>query len=190
MQADTIAAIATPAGRGGIGVVRIAGPRAADVSRALTGIVPAARRATLAEFRDAGGAPIDRGLMLFFPAPHSYTGEPMLELHGHGGPMVQNLLLRRSLELGCRLAEPGELNSSAIAKGRCVNTMSSTSIGGAQLKHSVDEAGQSRLVYTEIRLMRAARRRVGLVDPAAARWAEYIHVHARGKCAIIDLGTR
>ena len=92
-RADTIAAVATPPGRGGIGVVRIAGTRAAEISQALTGRVPPPRRATRAKFRDAQGRVIDSGLVLFFPAPHSYTGDAVLELHGHGGMVVMQLLL-------------------------------------------------------------------------------------------------
>jgi tRNA modification GTPase len=117
-HADTIAAIATPAGRGGIGVVRVAGARAAEISRALTGGLPPARRATLVGFCDARGEAIDRGLMLFFPAPHSYTGEPMLELHGHGGMVVMQLLLEACLDAGARLAEPGEFTRRAFLNGK------------------------------------------------------------------------
>jgi tRNA modification GTPase len=117
-HADTIAAIATPPGRGGIGVVRIAGQRVPEISRALTGGLPPARRATLAEFRDARGDLIDRGLALFFPAPHSYTGEPVLELHGHGGMVVMQLLLDASLDAGARLAEPGEFTRRAFLNGK------------------------------------------------------------------------
>ena len=118
MHPDTIAAIATPPGRGGIGVVRVAGALAAEISRAVTGAVPPARRATLAEFRDARGESIDRGLALFFPAPHSYTGEPMLELHGHGGMVVMQLLLEACLDAGARLAEPGEFTRRAFLNGK------------------------------------------------------------------------
>ncbi|MBI3376074.1 MAG: tRNA uridine-5-carboxymethylaminomethyl(34) synthesis GTPase MnmE [Betaproteobacteria bacterium] len=117
-HADTIAAIATPPGRGGIGIVRVAGGRAADVSRALTGRLSPARRATRAEFRDAQGTLIDSGLALFFPAPYSYTGEPVLELHGHGGMVVMQLLLTACLDAGARLAEPGEFTRRAFLNGK------------------------------------------------------------------------
>ena len=89
-----------------------------EVGRALAGGLSPARRATLAEFRDARGEVIDRGLMLFFPAPHSYTGEPMLELHGHGGAVVMQLLLEACLEAGARLAEPGEFTRRAFLNGK------------------------------------------------------------------------
>lgn len=112
--ADTIAAIATAHGRAGIGVVRVSGRSLAGFARDLTGKAPPARRATRAVFRDAHGAAIDDGLLLYFPAPHSYTGEDVLELQGHGGPLVLAMLLRRALELGARLAEPGEFTRRAF----------------------------------------------------------------------------
>lgn len=115
---DTIAAIATPAGRGGIGVVRVSGPLAKDVAAGILGALPNARHATLGAFRDARGDAIDQGLALFFPAPHSYTGEDVLELQGHGGPVVMGELLRRCLELGCRAAEPGEFTRRAFLNDR------------------------------------------------------------------------
>lgn len=117
-HADTIAAIATPPGRGGIGVVRVAGSRAAEISQALAGRIPPPRRATRAEFRDAQGRVIDSGLVLFFPAPHSYTGEPVFELHGHGGMVVMQLLLTACLDAGARLAEPGEFTRRAFLNGK------------------------------------------------------------------------
>jgi tRNA modification GTPase len=110
----TIAAIATPPGRGGIGVLRVSGPACADVARGVLGRVPAARVAGLHRFVDARGETIDAGLALFFPAPHSYTGEDVLELQGHGGPVVMDLLLARVLELGARPARPGEFTERAF----------------------------------------------------------------------------
>lgn len=115
---DTIAAIATPPGRGGIGVVRISGPRVADIARAVLGRLPDPRAATLASFRDGGGERIDEGLALYFAAPHSYTGEPVLELHGHGGPIVMQALLGACLDLGARIAEPGEFTRRAYLEGK------------------------------------------------------------------------
>ena len=111
---DPIAAIATAPGRGGIGVVRVSGRSLVPLARALLGKVPAARRAIRAAFLDARGAAIDDGLALYFPAPHSYTGEDVLELQGHGGPVVMQMLLKRCLELGARLAEPGEFTRRAF----------------------------------------------------------------------------
>jgi len=111
---DPIAAIATAPGRGGIGVVRVSGRNLAPLTRALLGKVPAPRRTVRAVFLDRRGAAIDDGLALFFPAPHSYTGEDVLELQGHGGPVVMQMLLKRCLELGTRLAEPGEFTRRAF----------------------------------------------------------------------------
>jgi len=111
---DTIAAIATPPGRGGIGVVRVSGGALESLALALTGKQPAARHASLASFRAADGSVLDRGLLLYFPSPHSFTGEDVLELQGHGGPVVMQLLLARCLELGARIAEPGEFSRRAF----------------------------------------------------------------------------
>jgi tRNA modification GTPase len=113
-SSDPIAAIATAHGRAGIGVVRISGRSLATLAGELMGGLPPPRRATRAVFRDARGAAIDDGIALYFPAPHSYTGEDVLELHGHGGPVVLQVLLRRALELGARLAEPGEFTRRAF----------------------------------------------------------------------------
>ena len=115
---ETIAAIATPAGRGGIGVVRVAGAQARAVARGIAGGVPVPRHATLVRFLASDGSAIDQGIALFFPAPHSYTGDDVLELQGHGGPMVMQLLLRRCVELGARLAEPGEFTRRAFLNDR------------------------------------------------------------------------
>jgi tRNA modification GTPase len=93
---DTIAAIATPPGRGGIGIVRISGARLDAFIDGIVGVALAPRHATRSTFRDAAGAPIDAGLALWFPAPHSYTGEAVLELHGHGAPRATNAEHRRS----------------------------------------------------------------------------------------------
>ncbi|MEK6591588.1 MAG: tRNA uridine-5-carboxymethylaminomethyl(34) synthesis GTPase MnmE [Pseudomonadota bacterium] len=111
---DIIAAIATAPGRGGIGVVRISGPKLADLARQIVDKMPRPRHAGLADFRDSHGGTIDQGVALFFPAPHSYTGEDVLELQGHGGPVVLQLLLKRCLELGARIAEPGEFTKRAF----------------------------------------------------------------------------
>lgn len=112
-QNDTIAAIATAPGRAGIGIVRISGSSLTDMSARLVNRRLPPRRAMLADFLDTQGEVIDRGIVLYFPAPHSYTGEDVLELQGHGGPVVLQMLLRRCLELGARLAEPGEFTKRA-----------------------------------------------------------------------------
>lgn len=110
---DTIAAIATAPGLSGIGVVRVSGPRLDPIVRGLVGKSLRPRQAVLSEFCDAQGEVIDQGLALFFPAPHSYTGEDVLELQGHGGPIVLQQLLKRCLELGARTARPGEFTQRA-----------------------------------------------------------------------------
>lgn len=115
---ETIAAIATPAGRGGIGIVRLSGPRAVEIARTLTGTLPEPRLARLSSFRDARGEVIDEGLAIYFPAPHSYTGEAVVELQGHGGPVVMHALLAACLDAGARLAEPGEFTRRAFLEGR------------------------------------------------------------------------
>src|SRR4051794_1083034 len=117
-QADTIAAIATAPGRAGIGVVRLSGPAVARIARDLTGRELAQRNATVAQFRDAHGQPIDEGIALFFARPKSYTGEDVLELQAHGGPVVLRLLLQRCVELGARLAHPGEYTRRAFLNGK------------------------------------------------------------------------
>lgn len=117
-DAGTIAAIATAPGRAGIGVIRVSGESLLDFAEALSGKRPLARLATLGDFRSADGSVIDRGLLLHFPAPHSFTGDDVLELHGHGGPLVMQMLLARCLELGARLAEPGEFTRRAYLNGK------------------------------------------------------------------------
>ena len=113
-----IAAIATAPGRGGIGVVRVSGPDVRAVMQAVCGRMLTPRQATYLPFLDADGNAIDRGIALWFPAPHSYTGEDVLELQGHGGPVVMQLLLQRCLaagrEIGLRVAEPGEFTRRAF----------------------------------------------------------------------------
>jgi tRNA modification GTPase len=109
-----IAAIATAAGSGGIGVVRASGADLLSLAEALTGRRPMPRHATLCTFREADGVAIDQGILLYFPAPHSFTGEDVLELQGHGGPVVLQMLLARCLALGARLAEPGEFSQRAF----------------------------------------------------------------------------
>jgi tRNA modification GTPase len=115
---DTIAAIATPPGRGAVCVIRISGPDASAVAEAVAGSLPAARQAGLRRFRDETGRVIDEGLVLHFPAPGSFTGEDVVELHGHGGPLVADLLLARILSLGPRQARPGEFSQRAYVNGR------------------------------------------------------------------------
>jgi tRNA modification GTPase len=115
---DTIAAIATPPGKGGVGIVRISG---GDVQRVIDSVIGTAltpRHAHFRNFIDSDGSVLDSGLALYFPAPASFTGEDVLELHAHGSPVLLDLLLRRVLQLGCRLARPGEFSERAYLNGK------------------------------------------------------------------------
>jgi len=115
---DTIAAVATPPGRGGIGIIRLSGPAVSQIAAQVAGELPSPRVARFARFKDARGEAVDEGLVLYFAAPHSYTGEDVLELHGHGGPVVMHMLLGACLDAGARLAEPGEFTRRAFLEGR------------------------------------------------------------------------
>ena len=114
LDSDIIAAIATPPGRGGIGVVRISGKNLDDFVRRMIGDIPRPRHATLCKFFDEKGSAIDQGIALYFRAPHSYTGEDVLELQGHGGTAVTGLVLSSCLHAGARLARPGEFTLRAF----------------------------------------------------------------------------
>ncbi|MBK1722069.1 tRNA uridine-5-carboxymethylaminomethyl(34) synthesis GTPase MnmE [Thiocystis violacea] len=118
MATDTIAAVATPPGIGGVGIVRVSGPRVVEIAQGILGRAPQPRYASLGVFLEANGDFIDQGIALFFPGPKSFTGEDVLELQGHGGPVVMDLLLRRCLELGARLARPGEFSERAFLNGK------------------------------------------------------------------------
>ncbi|MET1083621.1 MAG: tRNA uridine-5-carboxymethylaminomethyl(34) synthesis GTPase MnmE [Burkholderiales bacterium] len=115
---DTIAAIATAPGRGAVGVVRVSGVDLSRVMKGMLGGTPPPRRAVLRVFTDDEGTAIDQGIAVYFPAPHSYTGEQVLELQGHGGPVVMVQLLRRCVALGARVAEPGEFTRRAFLNGK------------------------------------------------------------------------
>ena len=117
-NADTIAAIATAQGRGGVGVIRVSGSSVETLARGILGKLPAARRASYSNFLDANGDILDQGIALYFPAPHSYTGEHVLELQGHGGPAVLQMLLQRCLDQGARLAQPGEFTRRAFLNSK------------------------------------------------------------------------
>jgi tRNA modification GTPase len=113
-RTDTIVAAATPPGRGSVGIVRVSGPKAPEIAAVVLGELPAPHHASLTSFLDSRKQPIDVGFALFFPAPHSYTGEHVLELQGHGGPVVVEALIARVLELGARRALPGEFTQRAF----------------------------------------------------------------------------
>ena len=111
---DTIAAIATPPGRGGIGIVRVSGQHAGPIAEAVVGRVPHVRQATHAHFLDGDGSAIDRGIVLYYVGPASFTGEDVVEFQGHGGPVVLEALLERVCDLGARIARPGEFTERAF----------------------------------------------------------------------------
>ncbi len=114
-HSDTIVAQATPPGRGGVGILRISGARAAEVAQQVLGKLPKARYADYLPFKDADGSVLDQGIALWFPGPNSFTGEDVLELQGHGGPVILDLLLKRIVALpGVRIAQPGEFSEHAF----------------------------------------------------------------------------
>ena len=118
MAADTIVAAATPPGTGGVGIVRVSGDDVERIARAMLGSLPEPRTATYRSFRNQAGERVDVGLALYFPAPASFTGESVLELHGHGGPVVISLLVEAVIELGARQAEPGEFSKRAFLNNK------------------------------------------------------------------------
>ncbi len=115
---ETICAVATPPGQGGVGIVRVSGPAAGQFAVALAGELPGPRQAAFRRFRDHDGQVLDEGLVLWFPGPASFTGEDVVEFQGHGGPVVMDRLLQRLTALGARLARPGEFSERAFLNGR------------------------------------------------------------------------
>ncbi len=111
---DTIVAIATAPGRGGVGIVRVSGDKAQAIAHSVLGLLPKPRYAHYGSFKGADGIVLDEGLGLYFPNPHSFTGEDVLELQGHGGPIVLDFILQRCVELGARIARPGEFSERAF----------------------------------------------------------------------------
>ncbi|UGB45623.1 tRNA uridine-5-carboxymethylaminomethyl(34) synthesis GTPase MnmE [Frateuria edaphi] len=162
---DTIAAIASAPGAAGIGVVRVSGPRVPAIAQALLGRAPDPRHAHLAAFHEGDGTLIDRGLLLHFPAPHSYTGEHVLELQGHGSVVLLDLLLKRVCALGARLARPGEFTERAFLNGKLdlaqaeavADLIAARSEAGARAAlHSLDGAF-SRRVHASLDALVALR---------------------------------
>ncbi len=117
-KADTICAIATPSGRGGVGVIRLSGPQSLEIARELYSPLPPPRQASLRNLPDASGEVIDEGLVISFPGPHSFTGEDVVEIQSHGSPVVLKLILDSLLAKGARLAEPGEFSKRAYLNDR------------------------------------------------------------------------
>lgn len=117
-RTETIAAVATAAGRGALGILRLSGPQAFHIAQAVVGTLPPPRQAALRHFRDSRAAALDQGLVLCFPGPQSFTGEDVVELQGHGGPVVLAALLATLVEHGARIAQPGEFSERAFLNGR------------------------------------------------------------------------
>jgi tRNA modification GTPase len=117
-KGDTIVARATPPGTGGIGIVRVSGPLAPRIASSMLGRLPPPRIASFSEFRGSHGELLDQGIALYFPSPRSFTGEDVLELHGHGGPVVVAGLIDAAVALGARIAQPGEFSRRAFSNGK------------------------------------------------------------------------
>lgn len=149
MSDDTIAAIATATGRGGIGIVRVSGPAVATIAERILGRVPPPRRALHATFRDGDGNAIDDGIALYFPAPHSFTGEDVLELQGHGGPVVLELVLRACVSAGARPAAPGEFSQRAFLNDRL-------DLAQAEAIADLIEAGSEQAARAALRSLQGA----------------------------------
>ncbi|KKD61882.1 tRNA modification GTPase TrmE [Grimontia sp. AD028] len=115
IHSDTIVAQATPPGRGGVGIIRVSGPKAKEVALAVTGRELPMRRAEYLPFNDEQGNALDQGIALYFQAPNSFTGEDVLELQGHGGPVIMDMLIKRIVDIdGVRTARPGEFSERAF----------------------------------------------------------------------------
>ena len=140
---DTIAAIATPPGRGGIGIVRVSGPKARAIAETVTQRTLKPRYAHYGPFYGEDGTVLDEGIVLFFPGPHSFTGEDVLELQGHGGPVVLQWLLERVVTLGARLAEPGEFSRRAFLNDKLDLTQAEAIVD--LINASTEQAAKSAL---------------------------------------------
>ena len=138
VQGETIAAIATPPGPGGIGIVRLSGAGVASLAARLLGRPPRPRHAHYCAFTDATDAVLDRGLLLHFPAPHSFTGEDVLELQVHGSPVMLRCLLERCIALGARQLE--DMRDGLIAVDQLALEAGEANLVGLRLDHLVDRA--------------------------------------------------
>lgn len=209
-QTDTIAAIASAPGAAGIGVVRVSGPHAPAIAQAMLGRAPDPRHAHLAAFHDGDGTLIDRGLLLHFPAPHSYTGEHVLELQGHGSAVLLDLLLRRVCGLGARLARPGEFTERAFLNGKLdlaqaeavADLIAARSEAGARAALRSLDGAFSQRVHALLDALIAVRVHVEaaidfpeeeidfLADPAIARQLEALRTQLAGLLVETRRGVR
>ncbi len=156
---DTIAALATPPGRGGVGIVRISGPQAPAIAEALLGFSPRPRHAHYTPFSDGEGLVLDEGIALYFPAPHSFTGEQVVELQGHGGPVVMDLLLKAIFALGARPARAGEFSERAFLNDKL-------DLAQAEAVADLIEAGSAQAARSALRSLQGefSRRVHALVE--------------------------
>lgn len=193
---DTITAIASAPGAAGVGVLRVSGPAVPAIAQSLLGRAPQSRFAHFTAFRDEDGSLIDRGLLLYFPAPASYTGEHVLELQGHGSTVLLDALLRRVCQLGARLARPGEFTERAFLNGKLdlaqaeavADLIAARSQAGARAALRSMEGVFSRKVETLLQALIALRVHIEaaidfpeeeidfLADPAIARQLEALRV--------------
>ena len=170
LDSDTIVAAATPPGRGGIGVVRVSGDQTVRIARAVLGSLPEPRTATYRTFRDARGNPLDTGIAIYYPAPASFTGEAVLELQGHGGPVLVSIIVDAVLALGARQAEPGEFSQRAFLNDKL-------DLVQAEAIVDVIDSGTAQAARAALRSLSGAFSRA--VDALAARLvALRVHVEA------------
>lgn len=164
---ETIAAIATPTGRGAIGVIRLSGVDAFTIAKALAGSLPPARHAGLRQLRADHGEVLDEALLIAFPGPASFTGEDVIELQGHGGPAVLEVVMERVLALGARLARPGEFTERAFLNGRL-------DLAQAEAVADLIAASSRRAAQSAVRSLRGefSRRVNGLVESLTRLRAE------------------
>ncbi|MGD8927032.1 MAG: tRNA uridine-5-carboxymethylaminomethyl(34) synthesis GTPase MnmE [Thioalkalispiraceae bacterium] len=146
---ETIAALATPAGRGGVGIVRVSGPLAITIAEQILGHCPKPRLAEYLPFKNAEGEVIDQGIALYFPGPHSFTGEDVLELQGHGGPVVMDMLLHTVIHFGARLARSGEFSERAFLNDKLDLTQ-------AEAIADLIDAGSAQAARTAMRSLQGA----------------------------------
>ena len=167
-QIETIVAAASPSGRGGIGIVRLSGPMVPRIAGAVLGKLPTPRYALRARFLGAGGEAIDEGLALYFPAPHSYTGEDVLELHGHGGPVLIEALVARAIELGARRAQPGEFTQRAYLNDKL-------DLAQAEAVADLIDAGSEAAAHAALRSLQGEfSARVRALDEALAQLRAHV----------------
>ncbi len=162
---DTIAAVATAPGRGGVGIIRVSGALALTVAQAVLGITPKPRYAHYGPFKAADGTVLDEGIALFFPNPNSFTGEDVLELQGHGGPVVLDLLLKEVVALGCRLARPGEFSERAFLNDKM-------DLAQAEAIADLIDSASEQAARCALRSLQGERKAGSMASPRFSRWPD------------------